>query len=257
MKKNTNKTNKEPNGEVTPPYLSVARLEKVISLASNRNFSNVSYSLFEKYGFNRVDAILAFNVFGFLGLIDKDGNATELMAKLHLQGDLRKKEFEKIIRAAYKKLFDATNNNPHNLGKEDLLNEFAIHYGVSPRIARSAIPVFLKLCEYAGLKEETQVREIGSGGKAEKVKGEKVSIRTTKKADNIGDDAGFFPVRVAEGRMFLNIPSELHNKILESDDAKFHDEWRNLRTELKEFADKYIPENPKKDETSAKKMEGV
>ncbi len=235
MEQNINKTKTEVNDKITTPYLSVARLDRVIDLASNRNFSTISYSLFEQYGFSRSDAILAFNLFRFLGLVDKNGKATDLMSKLHLHGDVKKQEFEKIVRAAYKKLFDATNGKPHTLNKEELSNEFAIHYNLTPRIVRSAIPVFLKLCEYAGLREETQAREVGS-----KVKKEKRLPQSTKETPG---NADFFPIPIAEGKMVLNIPNELHTKILEGENEEFNKAWRELISKLKEFAKDHLQDN--------------
>lgn len=236
---------------LTPPYLSKVRIARVIDLASNRNFSNISNSLFKQYNFNVSDAILAVNTFKFLRLIDDEGNATESMSKLHLHGELKKKEFEKILREAYGKLFIATNDKAHELSKEELKNEFAIQYHLTPRVVDAAVPAFLKLCEFAGLKEETSTRKQKEGGlvtgikRNPKIDGKLSQNRgqTEKQLYDVAVGAGFKPVRVAEGRMVLNIPSELQNRILEGDEEILHKDWRDIRAELKNFADKYIPEN--------------
>jgi hypothetical protein len=39
------------------------------------------------------------------------------------------------------------------------------------------------------------------------------------------------------------IPSELKDKIIEGDDEILHTDWTTLKSSLKSFADKYIPDN--------------
>ena len=258
MEQITNKIDTESKKRPKPPYLPVVKLEKLIGLVSNRNLSDISSSLFVKYGFRIIDALLAVNALEFLGLIDKKGKPTSQMAQLRLQGEARKKAFETIVRKAYEKLFNVT-DKPYALSRDELFNEFAIHYKLSRRIITSAMPTFLKLCEYAGLKEETQTHKISSNGKIKKIKGKKIIQKgqTLEQLDDVAKGAGFTPTRVAEGRMVLNIPSKLKDKILESDNAELHKDWRDLRSNIKDFADKYIPDNLPEKEISVENTEDV
>ncbi len=142
--------------EITPPYLGIAKLEKVFDLVSSRNFDEVSINLFMKYGFGKIDAQFAVSTLRFLGVVDDEGRATESMATLRLSNEKRKPEFEKIFRQAYRKLF-AIVSAPQELSSSELLDDFRSQYDLSLRVAKAAIPVFIKLAEYAGLKEEGSI----------------------------------------------------------------------------------------------------
>lgn len=252
MEQVTNKIEAESKRELKPPYLPVVKLEELIRLISSRNFSDVSSSLFVKYGFRTIDALLAINALEFLGLIDKKGKPTNQMAQLRLQGEARKKAFETMVRKAYEKLFNAM-DKPYALSRNELFNEFAVQYELSRRIITSAIPIFLRLCEHAGLKEETSTRKTDSGGKAKKVKKRRNSTKTIKESGGVG----FFPVQIVEGKMILNISPELQKEILESNEEEFHQKWLKLKTDLKEFAEIYPKKNVPKKETSTENTEGV
>lgn len=51
--------------------------------------------------------------------------------------------------------------------------------------------------------------------------------------------AGYSSVSVAEGRMFLSVPSDLKDRLI--DDEVVSEDWGAVRKALKTFADKYIP----------------
>lgn len=232
--------------ELTPIYLSIARLVRVIDLVSNRSLTKVPASFFEGYGFSRVDALLAVNALKFLGLINDTEETTDLMTKMRLRGDTRRKEFEKILRIAYKRLFDAA-DTPQDLPIDQLESEFVVQYGVSKRIFKSAVPVFLKLCEYAGLRDESPIRKTNKvSNKEKKMRNSGAPPRTLSELNDTAIRAGFAPIRVAEGRIVLNIPSELKDRLL--DDESLNEDWHAIRAELRKFADKYIPDNSPKNE---------
>ena len=138
------------------PYLSASRMEKLLELVSERSLINIEPSYFEKYGFGKADAYLAINTLKFLGLIDENDKSTDLLRKFQLKGDVRNKETQQILKNAYKDLFN-TVTEPYKLSKDDLTNEFMHHYGLSKRVAASAVPAFLKLCEFTGFLEEGSV----------------------------------------------------------------------------------------------------
>ena len=145
----------ETRKQITPPYVSVAILERMFEFVSTHNYPSYSSDIFKKQEFNASDASWSVNALKFLGLISDDGTVTPLMAKLRLRGDARQVEVEKIVKAAYKPLFDIT-NEPHNLPPDKLVNEFITLYDMSRRLAESAARVFIKLCEHGGLRERSQ-----------------------------------------------------------------------------------------------------
>lgn len=231
---------KKQKREITPPYLSVSKIEELIRLVSSRNFNEVSVKLFRNYGFNESDAVLAVSTLKFLGAIDEENKTSEIMAKFRLQGDVRKKEFEKILRQSYSKLFE-TIATPESLPVEELANEFYAQYNVTPRVARSAIPAFLKLCEYAGLKEVGSVatRKRVSKSGASKIPNSASSTQKNHKTIVLEHPPGLESFPVAQGRMVLSIPSNLKNRLL--DDETITEDWKLVSLALKKFADTYIP----------------
>ena len=141
----------------TVPYLNASRVEKALNLVSERSLINVSPDYFKSYGFGHADAYLAINLLKFLGIIDENDKPTSIARKFQLKGEARNKEIEEVIRNAYAKIFKIS-EKPQNLSTDELINEFIHTYDLSPRVARSAVPAFLKLCEFAGLREQGSVR---------------------------------------------------------------------------------------------------
>ena len=239
--------NNKPQKSPTAPYISITKLEEVINLVSGRTYAEVTSSIFKNRNFSNADALLSINTLKFLNLITNDGKPTEQMVKIGLKGDARKEAFKEIIKKAYEKLF-AVVPAPQDLPSDEIFNEMKTQYELSPRVARQAVPVFLKIAELAGLKEEGTVVSRKRNPKTKDKLNPKIG-KTEKQVNDIAESAGFKSIRVAEGRMVLNIPSELQDKILEGDDAVLHTDWRDVRAALKTFADKYIPDNlPKKED---------
>ncbi len=146
---------KETKG-AKPVYISVPKLEKLIQIASNHPNSVFNSKYFEQYSFGGSDATLAVSSLRFLGLIGEEGQATNLMAKISAKNPERRKQgFDEVVRGAYSKLFEGE-TKPYELSSDDLYDELRGQYDLSPRVTRTAVPAFLKLCEYAGLKEETK-----------------------------------------------------------------------------------------------------
>lgn len=240
--------------QITAPYVSVATLEKLVDFISTHNYSLYSSEIFKKQGFNDSDASWSVNTLKFLGLLNDDGTCTPLMAKLRLLGDARKTEIEKIVKAAYKSLFDVM-AEPQNLSPDKLVNEFVVVYDMSRRLAESAARVFGRLCEYGGIKEESV--SVPRTPRAPRPRLEKVVKTTDKKAREIGFVAKDFPVGshiqpIIKGKMSITIPEEVFLRSA-TDDA-LNDAWRTVLKEAHSFAEKYLKDetvNPSKTETDS------
>lgn len=183
------------------------------------------------------------NAIRFLNLVDEKGVPTEHMEKLRLRGDARKKEFEKILRVAYKKLFDVV-TAPQELSNEQLANEFVVQYKLSNRVISAAVPAFLKLCEYAGLREEKQARKARvSGEKTNKGQSRLPKVAPTPPRQQTDREREFdFHIPIVEEKMYIEIPQSLHTRSF-LDDVLSND-LRALIKQAHEFAKKHI-----KDET--------
>lgn len=234
----------ETKKQITPPYLSIPKLEDVINYASNRNLTNVSSELFKNYGFNDSDAILAVSTLKFLGVVDDGGQPTDLMAKFRLKGVARKRELESIIRSSYKKLFDAT-DAPQNLPQDELSNEFVVQYGMTPRVVRSAVLAFLKLAEFGGLKEEGSVTGRKRTAKLPSDKSRqqlgKMAARETLRKGKVVeefDSSDFHLQPIVKGKMSVTIPEDIFLRTSTDDDL--NDAWRLVLKAAHKFAEQYL-----------------
>lgn len=243
----------EETKKTTPPYLGVAKLEKVFQTISSRNYTELTVPLIMGYGLNKIDAQLAFSMLRFLGFINDDGKATELMTKLRLNGDAKKEAFEKIVKDAYQKLF-AIVSEPQNLSNPELLQEFRIQYDLSERVAKAAIPAFIKLAEFAGLKEEGSIRGRKREPKAktdESTAKEKQPAHTDHKSKNQAEPISspdLFPIKIVDGKFILSVPSDFQNQL--NFDDELNAKFRKAIKDIKIIADSYLPK-----ETSAKPPE--
>src|SRR6266403_485192 len=90
-----------------PPYLTLASMEKLFNLVSNRKLDEVTSNYLKACGFGTSDSYLAISALRFLGLIEKDSNkTTEQIKKLTMQGNAKEKELEQILKNSYSTLFD-------------------------------------------------------------------------------------------------------------------------------------------------------
>ena len=140
----------------SPPYLSISSLEKILSILSSRKLGEINASYLSAQRFSKFDVGIAIVALKFLGLIDKDCKTTDLTKKLQLQGKPKEEALQTMIRNAYAKIFSVI-ESPQNLSNQELSNEFIAQYNLSPRLAKSAVPVFQWLCGEAGLIDKSAV----------------------------------------------------------------------------------------------------
>jgi len=235
----------------TPPYLAVSRLEKMFSILSVKTPDVISTLLFTSNGFSKVDALLAINTLKFLGLIDDEKKPTQRMSSLRIKGDKRPGEIKKIAEEAYKPLFDNI-EKPHELSKEDLFNAFCANYpGLSDRVYRSAIPVFLKICEYAGLKEAGTVRGWTVKARTDKprMSEQKDTTRETLRKGKVMEEFGapdFYMHPVMKGKMTITIPEDIFLRAATED--VLNDAWRTVLKAAHKFAEEHLKDKAPKSE---------
>jgi hypothetical protein len=88
----------------------------------------------------------------FLGLIDKEGNATESMNDLSLKGEKRRENLEKVVRKAYCLLFDKVKMKLEDVDPDTLINAFKTDYMMkSINTAEQAARIFVFLAQQAGI----------------------------------------------------------------------------------------------------------
>lgn len=225
--------------EISPIYLSVARLDQVIDLVSKRSLAEISAGFFVSHKFNQSDASLAVSTLKFLGIADENGRVhQEIIRKFQLKGGEGKKGVEEVVRKAYDKLFQKI-GEPQNLDTEELSNDFVETYNLSPRLAKPATLAFLKMCEYAGLKEEGsivgRVRTAKNSTRDEK-RNNKFIAQSNSQQNSFKNEKNTL-VPFAEGNIELSLPTELLTKAIFGGELGV--DLKLVMEALSKFADKY------------------
>jgi len=135
-------------------------MEDALKRIALRNFKELTFKDFVNWGFPKPDSYQMITALRFLGIISDDGKADESrLVGLRLEGESQKAAFKELVTSSYKILFENyVDNKPYNLSDSDLRNDFMRLYGVSSRVASTAVPVFKYLCERAGLIEAGTVK---------------------------------------------------------------------------------------------------
>lgn len=130
----------------------------------------------------------------FLGLIDKEGNATPLMDSLSLKGEKRRENLEKVVRTSYTLLFDKLKMDLANIDSDTLTNAFLSDYGMgSPNTANQAAIVFVSLAQKAGLQLSESISKMLTPIETKKIKPNTEKTITQKKPKEI-----ITPTKVAQ-----------------------------------------------------------
>lgn len=227
------------NNQIKIPYLSAAKMGRLMELVSQRSLASVTPDYFKNYGFGQADAYLAINTLRFLKIIDEYGKSTDNLRKFQLRGDTRNNEVQEILKDAYNKLF-SVKNDPFNLSKEDLTNEFMHHYSISRRIAISAVPAFLKLCEFAGLVEQGSVLTIKRATDKFDKKQSKTGIKVNPKSRVVAiknENNGYTIIPIANGKMEWHLPTEILTKMAFG--GEIAEDIKTITTQLSQFAEKH------------------
>ena len=137
-----------------PPQGVVVWYDILLGLLENRQISKVDRAFLQ----NQEPKIASGNehklIAGlkFLGLIDKDGNATEAMNSLSLKGEKRRENLEKVVRKAYCLLFEKVKIKLEEVDSDTLINSFKTDYKMkSITTAEQAARIFVFLAQQAGI----------------------------------------------------------------------------------------------------------
>jgi hypothetical protein len=136
-----------------PPQGAAVWYDTLLRLLENRQIQKVDKAFLE----NQEPKIASHNeskfIAGlkFLGLIDKDGNATEAMSDLSLKGEKRRENLEKVVRKAYVLLFDEVKIKLEDVDSNTLVNTFKTDYRMSINTAEQAARIFVFFAQQAGI----------------------------------------------------------------------------------------------------------
>ena len=157
---------------IKPPYGSVSAFKNFLDLLDKVTIEKVTKEIIRKYNLcSEKNEYKLINGLRFLGLINENGEATEKLRALQLEGKLEE-NLNKVLREAYNKIFDKV--NLEKASKEILINSFMTEYKIGKGTAREGVRIFIYLCQRAGIplskklqknvrrkKKEDRLKKIG------------------------------------------------------------------------------------------------
>jgi len=144
----------------SPPQGSVKSYAEFLKLLEKRHVPKVDVSFLKDHKIASGNEYKLIAGLKFLGLIDKDGNATEDLNNLCVVGEKRKENLAKVVRRAYSLLFDEVKLNLEKADPETLINTFKTDFNMgSITTARRAAQVFVFLAQEAGIPLSPRIRE--------------------------------------------------------------------------------------------------
>ena len=160
--------NLESKNKLPPPYGSVKAFKNFFDMLERRTVDRVTKDIVRKN--NLTSKGNEYKLIGglrFLGLIDKDGYATEKLKGLHFVGKKFTRNLEKVVREAYEELFSDI-SNLESASRADIINSIMSVYNVRRGTAREAVRVFIYLAKKAEIplsskitqKEETSRKKL-------------------------------------------------------------------------------------------------
>lgn len=150
----------EATTQIRPPQGSTVWYEVLLKLLETRKITEVDTKFLEdqKIASRNENKMLA--GLKFLGLVDKEGKATEAMDSLSVMGDKRRENLEKVVRNAYSLLFDKVKIDLENAEANTLINSFKTDYKMgSLRTAKEAAKIFVFFAQKSEIKLSQSIVE--------------------------------------------------------------------------------------------------
>lgn len=143
---------------VGPPQGSVLNYTKFLKLLESRKVTKVDKAFLRDQNIASGNEPKFISGLKFLGLIDKDGNATSKMDDLCTVGEKRKENLAAIIRSAYFVIFDGIKLDLEKADSDTLINTFKTDYKMgSIRTAEEAAKIFVFLAQQADIALSPQI----------------------------------------------------------------------------------------------------
>jgi Family of unknown function (DUF5343) len=160
--------------------------------------------------------VLRFNVLRFLGIIDEEGKKVDVKATAFVQhkDEAFATEFEKLVREAYKELFDLHGDQAWQLDKANLTQFFRTSDHSTEVVGTRQAGTFIHLASLAGHTEvppprEGQVQKKGPANRKERqLRSKPAAARATKSEKTDRDGATVVPRLGLTVRIEVNLPAE-------------------------------------------------
>ena len=138
------------SSSTNPPYAPWSQVKDFLNKMKvlNPRYISLDYLRTNNLGGQQPNSLLL--SIKFLGLIDAQGAPTDKLESIKVRGDHQYSEaLETIVREAYSELFSAV--NVEDASSDVLYNQMRVVFNCSPRIANAATPLFINLCQEAGI----------------------------------------------------------------------------------------------------------
>lgn len=219
-----------------PPYIAVKKIENLLSKIGSRSYTIIDKQILTGYGFSEGEASQALGTLTFLGIINTDKTVnTEVFNSISVKNPEKKTEaIKNMVESAYSKLFEAF-PDVANASTTDIHDEMKRVYSLSTRLASTAVPAFVYLCELSGLREKAETKTAykqvsTSAASSKKTHPVKSSLPSQ---ESVLQTSGAVVIDFLDGEIKLALPQKaLTNPSL-------IDEYKILVSAVNTFAEKY------------------
>jgi hypothetical protein len=176
----------------------------------------------------------------FLGLVDKEANATQAMNNLALKGETRRENLDNVVRKAYCLLFDVVKIKLEESNANELINSFRTDYKIkSLTTAEQAAKVFVFLAQQAGIPLSKSIIEelTVSQGERKAKKEEDKQLKGKPKSDRHIEEKGKYTL-IPEGMHKIEY-EDTFIVFLKKGDRKTREKVARV---VKQFIDTYVEE---------------
>jgi len=234
----------EPTTVLLPAQGPVKSYDALFKLLKKRKIPKVDKAFLQDHKIASGNERTVISGLKFLGLIDKEGNATEDMNNLCVVGEKRKENLAKVVRYAYSLLFDEIKIDLEKVDPDTLINTFKTDYKMgSVTTARRGAQIFVFLAQQAGISLSQPTLEKLSVSR-KKVRGPSKTAKrprgTKKKVEGETEEIGEESDRIEEKGMYVGrLGDSVFIKLRKSSD-------RNVREKIAKHAktliDMYVEE---------------
>lgn len=221
-----------------PPYIAVKKITTLLEKVTSRSYDKIDrHTLMESYGFSDGESSQAIGTLAFLGIVRPDKTINkDLVATIGARNEVKKAEGVKaMVENAYRDLFKAFPDVASS-AINDIHDEMKRVYDLSPRIANTAVPAFVYLCELAGLREkrESQTKSANSLRLSKSHTPSKTHDTVAKPQHTAIVGQNNLVIDFADGAIKLALPQ----RIMSSPDLI--DDYKTLVSAVNKFVDKYM-----------------
>lgn len=180
--------------KINPPYPQIGWLKNALDIFGKVRLQKIDSEVIESQNItSKGNGSKIVTFLKFLRVINEEGEIDrEKYLAFSYSGDKRKEEISKIVKEAYREVFEAI-PDLQGINFEILINFFISEYHSSRRVAESTAKVFLFLCKESGIQVSPELEEMSEIKKRDsnpinKIKTSEKKIKLLKREENLNGD---------------------------------------------------------------------